>query len=79
MVEIGEPYRLGQIGLVGNNFRQYQLVLKIRRKPYRLGQIGLVGNLKQSSLGTLTSRPYRLGQIGLVGNFLGNFFLGEKL
>gem|GEM_PF-5915898 len=61
-VHIRQPYRLGQIGLVGNFWCRFWC----RFWPYRLGQIGLVGNF---GLVEIEARePYRLGQIGLVGN-----------
>ena len=40
-----EPYRLGQIGLVGNTLQTLPCWQSRPQQPYRLGQIGLVGNL----------------------------------
>ena len=58
------PYRLGQIGFVGNwsSANRRSAVTQ----PYRLGQIGFVGNLFVGlfRLGwTVTVIPYRLGKI----------------
>ena len=41
------PYRLGQIGLVGNRNSLLPDLLERPSQPYRLGQIGLVGNTAQ--------------------------------
>jgi len=53
------PYRLGQIGLVGNT-RDLSLPLQ-RGTPYRLGQIGLVGNLRGQSVRSQHSSSLPIG------------------
>ena len=51
------PYRLGQIGLVGNNKISPRTLEGSGMDPYRLGQIGLVGNFPANSTSQKKQSP----------------------